>query len=86
MAVINTVRLRILTMFITAVCFIFLLKLRWPKKQEFVRKEKDDGFQSVAYSEKKNPNASKRSGTYDLPISTSDAVPLSYRRLVVARL
>ena len=25
-----------------------------------------------------------RSRTYDLPISTSDALPLSYRRLVVA--
>ena len=34
---------------------------------------------------KKNPSAPNRSRTYDLPISTSDALPLSYRRLVVAR-
>ena len=49
---------------------------------------KDDVFQSVtqAYSEKKKfPSAPNRSRTYDLPISTSDALPLSYRRLVVAR-
>ena len=41
-----------------------------------------------AYSDKvkKNPSAPNRSRTYDLPISTSDALPLSYRRLVVARL
>ena len=40
-----------------------------------------------AYSDKvkKNPSAPNRSRTYDLPISTSDALPLSYRRLVVAR-
>ena len=24
-------------MFITAACFLFLLKLRWPKKQEYLR-------------------------------------------------
>ena len=38
-----------------------------------------------AYSDKvkKNPSAPNRSRTYDLPISTSDALPLSYRRLVV---
>ena len=30
-------------------------------------------------------SAPNRSQTYDLPISTSDALPLSYRRLVVAR-
>ena len=40
-----------------------------------------------AYSDKvkKNSSAPNRSRTYDLPISTSDALPLSYRRLVVAR-
>ena len=40
-----------------------------------------------AYSDKvkKNPSAPNRSRTYDLPISTSDALPLSYRRLVVER-
>ena len=31
------------------------------------------------------PSAPNRSRTYDLPISTLDALPLSYRRLVVAR-
>ena len=49
---------------------------------------KDDVFLSVtqAYSDyKKNPSAPNRSRTYDLPISTSDALPLSFRRLVVAR-
>ena len=48
---------------------------------------KDDVFQSVthAYLEKEIPRAPNRSRTYDLPISTSDALPLSYRRLVVAR-
>ena len=56
------------------------------------RKLKDYVFQSVtqAYSEKENenPSAPNRSRTYDLPIrsiSTSDALTLSYRRLVVAR-
>ena len=40
-----------------------------------------------AYSDKvkTNPSAPNRSRAYDLPISTSDALPLSYRRLVVAR-
>ena len=49
---------------------------------------KDDVFLSVtqAYSdEKKNQSAPNRSRTYDFPISTSDALPLSYRRLVVER-
>ena len=52
-------------------------------------KLKDDVFHSVtqAYSEKENenPSASNRSRTYDLPIASSDALLLSYRRLVVAR-
>ena len=39
----------------------------------------------LGLSEKKKPSAPDRSQTYDLPISTSDALPLSYRRLVVAR-
>ena len=33
----------------------------------------------------KNPCAPNRSRTYDIPITTSDALPLSKRRLVVAR-
>ena len=33
---------------------------------------------------KKNPSATNRSQTYDVPVSTSDALPLSYRRLVIA--
>ena len=37
-----------------------------------------------AYSEKRNPSAPIRSPTYDLPITSSDALPLSYRRLVGA--
>ena len=34
---------------------------------------------------KRNPSASIRSRTYDLPITSSDALPLSYRRLVGAK-
>ena len=49
--------------------------------------ENDVFFQSVtqAYSEKENPSASIRSRTYNLPITSSDALPLSYRRLVEAK-
>ena len=48
---------------------------------------KDDVSQSVTqvYSEKKFPSAPNRSRIYGLPISTSDALPLSNGRLVVAR-
>ena len=49
---------------------------------------KGDVFQSVTQAcsdEKKTPSAPNRSRTYDLPISASDAPPLSNRRLVVAR-
>ena len=48
--------------------------------------ENDVLFQKVtqAYSEK-NPSAPIRSRTYDLPITSSDALPLSYRRLVGAK-
>ena len=38
-----------------------------------------------AYSEKEIPSASIRSRTYDLTITSSDALPLSYRRLVGAK-
>ena len=38
-----------------------------------------------AYSEKRNPSAPLRSRTQDLPITSSDALPLSYRRLVGAK-
>ena len=38
-----------------------------------------------AYSEKEIPSSSNRSRTYDLPITSSDALPLSYRRLVGAK-
>ena len=34
------------------------------------------------YSEKEIPSSPNRSRTYDLPIISSDALPLSYRRLV----
>ena len=37
-----------------------------------------------ACSEKRNPSAPIRSRTKDLPITSSDALPLSYRRLVRA--
>ena len=39
-----------------------------------------------AYAEKENPSFPIRGRTYDLPITTcsSDALPLSYRRLVAA--
>ena len=38
-----------------------------------------------AYSEKEIPSSPNRSRTYDLPITSSDALPLSYRRLVGAK-
>ena len=38
-----------------------------------------------AYSEKEIPSSPNRSGTYDLPITSSDALPLSYRRLAGAK-
>ena len=38
-----------------------------------------------AYSEKEIPSSPNRSRTYDLPITSSDALPLSYRRLVRAK-
>ena len=46
-----------------------------------------DCFQSVtqAYSEKENSSAPNLSRPYDLPISSSVALPLIYRSLVVTR-
>ena len=38
-----------------------------------------------ANSEKEIQSSPNRSRTYDLPITSSDAVPLSYRRLVGAK-
>ena len=38
-----------------------------------------------AFSEKEIPSAPNRSRAYDLPITSSDALPLSYRRLVGAK-
>ena len=38
-----------------------------------------------AYSEKEIPSSPNRSQTYDLPITSSDTLPLSYRRLVGAK-
>ena len=38
-----------------------------------------------AYSEKGNPSAPIRSRTQDLPTTSSDALPLSYRRLAGAK-
>ena len=35
--------------------------------------------------EKEIPSSPNRSRTYDLPITSSDALPLSYRRLVGAK-
>ena len=48
---------------------------------------KDVFFQSVtqANSVKENPSCPNRSQTYDLPITSSDALPLSYRRLMGAK-
>ena len=34
------------------------------------------------HAEKENPSSPIRSRTYDLPITSSDALPLSYRRLL----
>ena len=51
-------------------------------------KLKDDVFSvndTGILRKKKNPSAPNRSPTYNLPITSSDALPLSYRRLVVAR-
>ena len=36
-------------------------------------------------SEEKNPSSSNRSGTYDLLVTSPDALPLGYRRLVGAK-
>ena len=49
---------------------------------------KDDIFQLVtqAYEKREIPSAPNRSQTYDLPISASDALPLSYRSLVTSRM
>ena len=38
-----------------------------------------------AYSEKEIPSSPNRSRTYNLPITSSDVLPLSYRRLVGAK-
>ena len=38
-----------------------------------------------AYSENEIPSSPNRSRTYDLPITSSDVLPLSYRRLVGAK-
>ena len=65
-----------------------LLELKLIRMLEKVENEYDVFLLvTQAYSDKvkKNPSAPNRSRTYDLPISTSDALPLSYRRLVVAR-
>ena len=44
-------------------------------------------FNSVvqAYSESDNPSSPKGSRTYGLPITSADALPLSYRRLLGAK-
>ena len=50
--------------------------------------ENDGFFFSVmtqANSENEIPSAPIRSRTYDLPITSSDALPLSYRKLVGAK-
>ena len=58
--------------------------IRYTKKPERGPLMKIDIFQWVtkAYSENENPSSPNRSRTYDLPITSSDALPLSYRRLV----
>ena len=38
-----------------------------------------------AFSEKEIPSSPNKNRTYDLPITSSDAQPLSYRRLVGAK-
>ena len=76
-----------------------MLSGKWPKLMssyictcertifKIIQRLKDEIFQLVtqAYSEKEILSAPSRSQTYDLPIRTSDALPLSYRRLVVPR-
>ena len=58
----------------------------WFAKVIHKQTSENDIFQSVtqAYSEKEIPSSSNRSRTYDLPITSSDALTLSYRRLVGA--
>ena len=39
----------------------------------------------IFFKEDKNPSSPSRNSTYDLPITSSDAPPLSYRRVVGAK-
>ena len=57
-------------------------------KNKLIRIINYDVFSPVtqAYSEKRNQSFSKRSRTFDLPITSSDAPPLSYRRLLKTKL
>ena len=65
-------------------CFCAMMEIgRWYILSP-VSKVKDDVFHSVTqvYSEKENPSAhNSGSQTCNLPVTSSDALPLSYRRL-----
>ena len=54
----------------------FLVKLKLKKT------ELDYSVGYTAAAQKKKPSTPIRSGTYDLVVTSSDAVPLSYMRLV----
>ena len=54
-------------------------------KLKFKKTEVDYSVGDTAAARKKKPSTSIRSGTYDLVVTSSDALPLSYMRLVGAK-
>ena len=71
-----------ITFFFRKTIFLFVRLIHLIRKMMFSIRDTD----ILGLKEKKKPSApGNRSRTYDLPISTSDALPLSYRRVVVAR-
>ena len=54
-------------------------------KLKFKETEVDYSVGDTAAAQKKKPSTSIRSGTYDLVVTSSDALPLSYMRLVGAK-
>ena len=54
-------------------------------KLKFKKTEVDYSGGDTAAARKKKPSTSIRSGTYDLVVTSSDALPLSYMRLVGAK-
>ena len=54
-------------------------------KLKFKKTVVDYSVGDTAAARKKKPSTSIRSGTYDLVVTSSDALPLSYMRLVGAK-